>query len=130
MDRGYGETTRAPPREEGLPPGDFQKWHTETSSQEVHVPLFSSQYTTNPFPYTCTVKMSTNTPYRPHNHGPATRPPAASALSSLLAQANSLNEADYDSELPQIRFGIDDIERMSEVVAGRGKRVKSEKGEA
>ncbi|KIR81953.1 nuclear pore complex protein Nup93 [Cryptococcus gattii E566] len=74
--------------------------------------------------------MSTNTPYRPHNHGPATRPPAASALSSLLAQANSLNEADYDSELPQIRFGIDDIERMSEVVAGRGKRVKSEKGEA
>ncbi|WVO19809.1 uncharacterized protein IAS62_001099 [Cryptococcus decagattii] len=74
--------------------------------------------------------MSANTPYRPHNHGPATRPPAASALSSLLAQANSLNEADYDSELPQIRFGIDDIERMSEVVAGRGKRVKSEKGEA
>nr|KIR48858.1 nuclear pore complex protein Nup93 [Cryptococcus bacillisporus CA1280] len=74
--------------------------------------------------------MSTNTPYRPHGHGPATRPPAASALSSLLAQANSLNEADYDSELPQIRFGIDDIERMSEVVAGRGKRVKSEKGEA
>ncbi|KIS01485.1 nuclear pore complex protein Nup93 [Cryptococcus deuterogattii 2001/935-1] len=74
--------------------------------------------------------MSTNTPYRPHSHGPATRPPAASALSSLLAQANSLNEADYDSELPQIRFGIDDIERMSEVVAGRGKRVKSEKGEA
>nr|KIR87295.1 nuclear pore complex protein Nup93 [Cryptococcus tetragattii IND107] len=74
--------------------------------------------------------MSTNTPYRPHSHGPATRPPAASALSSLLAQANSLNEADYDSELPQIRFGIDDIERMSEVVAGRGKRIKSEKGEA
>ncbi|WRT63978.1 uncharacterized protein IL334_000905 [Kwoniella shivajii] len=57
------------------------------------------------------------------------RPPATSTLSSLLAQANSLNEVDYDSELPQIRFGIDDIERMSEAVAGRGKKSKNERGE-
>nr|ODN86462.1 nuclear pore complex protein Nup93 [Cryptococcus depauperatus CBS 7841] len=58
------------------------------------------------------------------------RPPAATALSSLLAKANSLHETDYDSELPQIRFGIDDIERMSETIAGKGKRIKGEKGEA
>ncbi|WVQ62366.1 uncharacterized protein L199_000506 [Kwoniella botswanensis] len=57
------------------------------------------------------------------------RPPANTTLSSLLAQANSLNEVDYDSELPQIRFGIDDIERMSEAVAGRGKKGRNEKGE-
>lgn len=126
------DMARAPARhrERRVSPRRFPKVAHQTSSQEVHVPLFSSQYITNPFSYTCTAKMSTNTPYRPHSHGPATRPPAASALSSLLAQANSLNEADYDSELPQIRFGIDDIERMSEVVAGRGKRIKSEKGEA
>ncbi|WWC58422.1 uncharacterized protein I303_100962 [Kwoniella dejecticola CBS 10117] len=57
------------------------------------------------------------------------RPPANTTLSSLLAQANSLNEVEYDSELPQIRFGIDDIERMSESVAGRGKKGKNERGE-
>ncbi|WWC86091.1 uncharacterized protein L201_000962 [Kwoniella dendrophila CBS 6074] len=59
----------------------------------------------------------------------SSRPPANTTLSSLLAQANSLNEVDYDSELPQIRFGIDDIERMSEAAAGRGKKGKNEKGE-
>ncbi|ODN84353.1 hypothetical protein L202_00321 [Cryptococcus amylolentus CBS 6039] len=64
------------------------------------------------------------------HRAPSARPPPASALSSLLAQANSLNEADHDSELPQIRFGIDDIERMSEAVAGRGKRAKGDRGEA
>lgn len=111
----------------------FPKVAHQTSFQERHdVSLFSSKVsTTNPLSNTFPrPKMSTNSPYRPHNHGPAARPPAASALSSLLAQANSLNEVDYDSELPQIRFGIDDIERMSEAVAGRGKRAKSEKGEA
>ncbi|WWC66561.1 uncharacterized protein I206_100464 [Kwoniella pini CBS 10737] len=59
----------------------------------------------------------------------SSRPPANTTLSSLLAQANSLNEVEYDSELPQIRFGIDDIERMSETVAGRGKKGKNERGE-
>ncbi|WVQ97122.1 hypothetical protein IAU59_004232 [Kwoniella sp. CBS 9459] len=66
---------------------------------------------------------------RPLGGSTSARPPAATTLSSLLAQANSLNEVEYDSELPQIRFGIDDIERMSEAVAGRGKRTKNEKGE-
>lgn len=51
--------------------------------------------------------------------------PTTSTLSSLLAKANALNEADHDPELPQIRFGMDEIERMSEVVAGRGKRAKT-----
>lgn len=58
-----------------------------------------------------------------------TRPPASSTLTSLLAQANSLNDVDHDPELPQIRFGIDEIERMSEAVAGRGKRSKAVNGE-
>ncbi|GMK55571.1 hypothetical protein CspeluHIS016_0206270 [Cutaneotrichosporon spelunceum] len=56
--------------------------------------------------------------------GPA-RPPATATLSSILAKANSLNNVDYDPELPQIRFNIDDIERMSEVAAGKGKRSKA-----
>ncbi|WVQ85347.1 hypothetical protein IAT38_007512 [Cryptococcus sp. DSM 104549] len=76
--------------------------------------------------------MSTSTPQRA-GFGASTstaQRPAGNALSSLLAQANSLNKADYDSELPQIRFGIDDIERMSEAVAGRGKRTKGDRGEA
>lgn len=60
--------------------------------------------------------------------GPA-RPPASSTLSSLLAKAQSLNDVDHDPELPQIRFGIDEIERMSEVVAGKGKRAKTANGE-
>lgn len=118
-------------RERSVSPRRFPKVAHQNILPTSPCPIiFITVSTTNPFSNTCTAKMSTNTPYRPHSHGPATRPPAASALSSLLAQANSLNEADYDSELPQIRFGIDDIERMSEVVAGRGKRVKSEKGEA
>nr|XP_031861265.1 uncharacterized protein CI109_003235 [Kwoniella shandongensis]KAA5528337.1 hypothetical protein CI109_003235 [Kwoniella shandongensis] len=73
--------------------------------------------------------MSTSTPNRGLNGSTSVRAPAATTLSSLLAQANSLNEVDYDSELPQIRFGIDDIERMSESVAGRGKRGKNDRGE-
>jgi nuclear pore complex protein Nup93 len=56
--------------------------------------------------------------------GPA-RPPATATLSSILAKANSLNNVDYDPELPQIRFNIDEIERMSEVAAGKGKRSKA-----
>lgn len=52
------------------------------------------------------------------------RAPTSSTLSSLVAKANALNDADHDPELPQIRFGIDEIERMSEQVAGRGKRTK------
>ncbi|KAK4687416.1 nuclear pore complex protein Nup93, partial [Tremellales sp. Uapishka_1] len=52
------------------------------------------------------------------------RPQAPTSLSSLLVQANSLNEIDHDPELPQIRFGIDEIERMSEVVAGKGRKGK------
>ncbi|WVR05746.1 hypothetical protein IAU60_002771 [Kwoniella sp. DSM 27419] len=66
---------------------------------------------------------------RPLGGSTSARAPAATSLSSLLAQANSLNEVEHDSELPQIRFGIDDIERMSEAVAGRGKRTKNERGE-
>ncbi|BEJ15888.1 hypothetical protein CspHIS471_0504930 [Cutaneotrichosporon sp. HIS471] len=56
--------------------------------------------------------------------GPA-RPPATATLSSILAKANSLNNVDYDPELPQIRFNIDEIERMSEAAAGKGKRSKA-----
>lgn len=67
--------------------------------------------------------MSTSTPYRA-----TARPPTASTLSSLLAQANSLNQAEHDAELPQIRLGIDEIERMSENVGGRGKK-KAVRGE-
>lgn len=60
--------------------------------------------------------------------GPA-RPPATATLSSILAKANSLNTVDYDPELPQIRFNIDEIERMSEVAAGKGKRSKATNAE-
>ena len=123
----------APPRAArgGSPPRRFPKVAHQTSSKKACPIIFiKSIRNKSIFKTLSTAIMSTNSPYRPHNHGPAARTPAASALSSLLAQANSLNEVDYDSELPQIRFGIDDIERMSEAVAGRGKRAKSEKGEA
>ncbi len=68
--------------------------------------------------------MSTSTPYRngQSSNFNTSKPPTSSTLSSLLAQANSLNHAERDPELPQIRFGIEEIERMSEAVAGRGKR--------
>jgi len=58
------------------------------------------------------------------------QPPVStsSAFSSLLAQANSLNRADLDPELPQIKYGIDEIERMSENMAGRGKRGRQTHG--
>ncbi|EIW72690.1 hypothetical protein TREMEDRAFT_70789 [Tremella mesenterica DSM 1558] len=55
--------------------------------------------------------------------------PPGNTLSSLLAQANSLNDTDMDTELPQIRLGLDEIERMSESVAGRGKKVKQNNGQ-
>jgi len=58
-------------------------------------------------------------------YGTSSRPATTNVLSSLLAKANALNDADHDPELPQIRFGIDEIERMSEQVAGRGKRAKT-----
>lgn len=75
--------------------------------------------------------MSTSTPYRnaPLTTSTTAKTSASSTLSSLLAQANSLNNAERDPELPQIRLGIDEIERMSEAVAGRGKRGKSTRGE-
>lgn len=57
------------------------------------------------------------------------RPQGGSSFSSLVAQANSLSNVDHDPELPQIRFGIDEIERMSEVAASRGKRSKALQGE-
>lgn len=57
------------------------------------------------------------------------KPPTSSTLSALLAQANTLNDIDHDPELPQIRFGMEEIERMSEAVAGRGKRGKGKDGE-
>ncbi|KAL1407707.1 nuclear pore complex subunit [Vanrija albida] len=57
-----------------------------------------------------------------YNNSTSGRPPANSTLTSLLARANSLNAVDHDPELPQIRLGIDELERMSEVAAGRGKR--------
>lgn len=57
-----------------------------------------------------------------YNNSTSGRPPASSTLSSLLAKANSLNAVDHDPELPQIRLGIDELERMSEVAAGRGRR--------
>lgn len=62
-------------------------------------------------------------------YGAPSRPPATTTLSSLLAKANSLNNVDHDPELPQIRFGIDEIERMSEAAAGKGKRSKALNGE-
>jgi len=69
--------------------------------------------------------MSTSTPYRS-----TARPPASATLSSLLAQANSLNTNERDSELPQIRFGLDEIERMSENVVGKGKQKgRADRGE-
>ncbi|ORY20676.1 Nup93/Nic96-domain-containing protein [Naematelia encephala] len=58
---------------------------------------------------------------RPNGVG-AAKPPTSSTLTSLLAQANSLNHVDQDTELPQLRYGIEEIERMSESVAGKGKR--------
>ncbi len=60
---------------------------------------------------------------------PINKPVTVTSLSNLLAQANNLNNQDHDPELPQIRFGIDEIERMSEVVAGRGKRIKAGRAE-
>lgn len=57
------------------------------------------------------------------------RVPPATSFSSLLAQANSLNHVERNSELPQIRFGIDEIERMSGAVAGKGKGRKIDRGE-
>ncbi|ORX34270.1 Nup93/Nic96-domain-containing protein [Kockovaella imperatae] len=50
-------------------------------------------------------------------------------FTSLLAQANSLNDAGASNELPQLRFGLGEIEQMSESVASRGKRGKSRQGE-
>ncbi|CAD6583189.1 MAG: hypothetical protein TREMPRED_003480 [Tremellales sp. Tagirdzhanova-0007] len=74
--------------------------------------------------------MSTSSPYRNVPSGSANvKIPASSTLSALLAQANSLNNAERDPELPQIRLGMDEIERMSEAVAGRGKKGKSTRGE-
>ena len=75
--------------------------------------------------------MSTSTPYRNglFSSSGTAKPPASSTLSSLLAQANNLNNAERDPELPQIRFGIDEIERMSEAVAGRGKKGRPTRGE-
>lgn len=76
------------------------------------------------------LNMSTTTPYRSNDpfSSSSAKPPPSSSLSSLLAQANSLNHVGRDSELPQIRFGIDEIERMSGVVGGKGKR-KGDRGE-
>ena len=77
-----------------------------------------------------TFTMSTSSPYRNVPSGSANvKIPASSTLSALLAQANSLNNAERDPELPQIRLGMDEIERMSEAVAGRGKKGKSTRGE-
>ena len=75
--------------------------------------------------------MSTSTPYRDglSSSSNAEKRLGSSTLSSLLAQANSLNHAERDPELPQIRFGIDEIERMSKAVAGRGKKGRPLRGE-
>ena len=47
-------------------------------------------------------------------------------FSSLLLQANSLNRGNGngDSDLPQIRYGLDEIERLSDNLGGKSKRSK------
>ena len=49
--------------------------------------------------------------------------PAGNNLSTLLLQANGLSR-NVESELPQLRYGLDEIERLSENIAGKSKRGK------
>jgi hypothetical protein len=50
------------------------------------------------------------------------------ARSEALAANNSSQDVGSHSELPQIHYGIGEIERQSEMVAGKGKR-KAVRGE-
>ena len=81
------------------------------------------------------MSFSTMSNGRQNGHAPtastSTRPPPAPInFTSLLAQANSLNDAGGgDGELPQIRFGLSEIEQMSEAVAGRNRKGKARPGE-
>ena len=59
------------------------------------------------------------------------RPTSAAAptsnLNTLLLQANSLSR-NNNSDLPQLRYGIEEIERLSEGPAGRAKRTRNGDG--
>lgn len=50
------------------------------------------------------------------------------ARSEALGANNSNQDSGNSSELPQIHYGIGEIERQSEMVAGKGKR-KAVRGE-
>lgn len=58
--------------------------------------------------------------------GPAAASSSSTApanLSSLLLHANSLTKgSNGDSELPQIRYGLDEIERLSDNLGHKAKR--------
>lgn len=81
---------------------------------------------------------SNNSPFGASTSGQPRQNPT-SAFANILAQANSLSNnggpaggasaSGMVSDLPQIRLGIDEIERMSEGVAGRGKGRKGRNGE-
>jgi nuclear pore complex protein Nup93 len=58
-------------------------------------------------------------------HNPVAAPP--SNLNTLLLQANSLSR-NNNSDLPQLRYGIEEIERLSEGPAGRAKRTRNGDG--
>lgn len=74
--------------------------------------------------------MSTYTPGRSQNGAAGSSRPAGPAnLSALLAQANSLNDADMDTDLPRLNMGIDEVERQSASVFGRAKKGKYVAGE-
>jgi hypothetical protein len=66
--------------------------------------------------------------------GSTNRPSTPTSFTGLLARSEALraNNSNQDvgshSELPQINYGIGEIERQSEMVAGKGKR-KAVRGE-
>lgn len=65
-----------------------------------------------------------------NSQGHAGAAPAASAFGQAGAQgSSSASGFTMDTDLPQIRFGIDEIERMSETVGGKRTRGLGSRGE-
>jgi len=82
--------------------------------------------------------MSSSNLYKSQNGnglgGSANRAATPTSFTGLLARSealranNSKQDVGSHSELPQINYGIGEIERQSEMVAGKGKR-KAVRGE-
>jgi len=96
-----------------------------------------SEHLLSPIPYTIPTMSSSNV-FKSQNGnglgGSTNRASTPTSFTGLLARSealranNSNQDAGSHSELPQINYGIGEIERQSEMVAGKGKR-KAVRGE-